>query len=91
LYFCSSSSGSPPIQGEEMGDADSEDVGNKSNHHISGVQDEKQKIERMLGWDSSSGRKEHLATTNYDKDGSLNHIPYLAGRRSVGDAAIRCF
>ncbi|KAH8485593.1 hypothetical protein POPTR_016G054900v4 [Populus trichocarpa] len=75
--------GSPPIQGEEMGDADSEDVGNKSNHHISGVQDEKQKIERMLGWDSSSGRKEHLATTNYDKDGSLNHIPYLAGRRSV--------
>ena len=73
-----------------MGDADSEDVGNKSNHHISGVQDEKQKIERMLGWDSSSGRKEH-PTTNYDKDGSLNHIPYLAGRRSVGDAAIRCF
>uniref|UniRef100_A0A6N2N5N7 Cellulose synthase n=1 Tax=Salix viminalis TaxID=40686 RepID=A0A6N2N5N7_SALVM len=75
--------GSPPIQGEEMEDADSEDAGNKSNNRISGVQDEKQKIERMLGWDSSSGRKEHLATTNYDKDGSLNHIPYLAGRRSV--------
>ncbi|KAF9664730.1 hypothetical protein SADUNF_Sadunf16G0048500 [Salix dunnii] len=75
--------GSPPIQGEEMEDADSEDIGNKANHHVSGVHDEKQKIERLLGWDSSSGRKEHLATTNYDKDGSLNHIPYLAGRRSV--------
>ncbi|CAK7342550.1 unnamed protein product [Dovyalis caffra] len=75
--------GSPPIQGEEVEDADSDDAGNKSNHHTSSVQDEKQKIERMLGWDSSSGRKEHLATTNYEKDVSLSHIPYLAGRRSV--------
>jgi cellulose synthase A len=82
------SSGSPPIQGE---DANSDEVENKSNHHTSGVQDEKQKIERMMSWDSSSGRKEHLATTNYDRDVSLNHIPYLAGRRSVGDGAIRCF
>eukprot|EP00258_Populus_trichocarpa_P005782 XP_002308955.2 cellulose synthase A catalytic subunit 3 [UDP-forming] isoform X1 [Populus trichocarpa] len=72
--------GSPPIQGE---DANSDEVENKSNHHTSGVQDEKQKIERMMAWDSSSGRKEHLATTNYDRDVSLNHIPYLAGRRSV--------
>ncbi|KAJ6992401.1 cellulose synthase A catalytic subunit 3 [Populus alba x Populus x berolinensis] len=75
--------GSPPIQGEEVEDANSDDVENKSNHHTSGVQDEKQKIERMMSWDSSSGRKEHLATTNYDRDVSLNHIPYLAGRRSV--------
>jgi cellulose synthase A len=82
------SSGSPPIQGE---DANSDEVENKSNHHTSGVQDEKQKIERMMAWDSSSGRKEHLATTNYDRDVSLNHIPYLAGRRSVGDGAIRRF
>nr|AKE81080.1 cellulose synthase 4.1 [Populus tomentosa] len=75
--------GSPPIQGEEVEDANSDGVENKSNHHTSGVQDEKQKIERMMSWDSSSGRKEHLATTNYDRDVSLNHIPYLAGRRSV--------
>ena len=85
------SSGSPPIEGEEVEDANSDGVENKSNHHTQGTQDEKQKIERMVAWDSSSGRKEHPATTNYDKHVSLNHIPYLAGRRSVGDGAICCF
>ncbi|KAF9679654.1 hypothetical protein SADUNF_Sadunf06G0037100 [Salix dunnii] len=77
------SSGSPPIEGEEVEDTNSDGVENKSNHHTPGAQDEKQKIERMMTWDSSSGRKEHPVTTNDDKHVSLNHIPYLAGRRSV--------
>lgn len=76
--------GSPPIHGEEVEGADFNDVGNKSNQYTSGVQDEKQKIERILDWDASSGQKEHVATTNYDKEVSLNHIPYLASRQSVG-------
>ncbi|XP_021673229.2 cellulose synthase A catalytic subunit 3 [UDP-forming] isoform X1 [Hevea brasiliensis] len=75
--------GSPPICGEEVKDADLSDVENKSNHHASGIQEEKNKIEHMLGWDASSGRKDNVAPTNYDKEVSLNHIPYLAGRLSV--------
>lgn len=61
---------------------------NKSNHYASGIHEEKQKIEHMLGWDASSGRKEYIAPINYDKEVSLNHIPYLAGRHSVGHRII---
>ncbi|XP_015581144.2 cellulose synthase A catalytic subunit 3 [UDP-forming]-like isoform X1 [Ricinus communis] len=75
--------GSPPIRGEDVEDTDYSDVEDKPNHHASGIQDEKQKIEHMLGWEASSGRKDYVAPTNYDKEVSLNHIPYLAGRRSV--------
>ncbi|KAJ4823596.1 Cellulose synthase A catalytic subunit 3 [UDP-forming] [Turnera subulata] len=67
--------GSPPVVGEEMEDVSFKDAGEKSSHHhTSTIHAEKNKIERMLGWDSSSGRKEHVPSSTYDKEASLNHV-----------------
>ncbi|CAI0377015.1 unnamed protein product [Linum tenue] len=76
--------GSPPIHGEQVDDGELKDLGSKStsSHPTVGIQDEKHKIDRMLGWESGSGRKEYFPHS-YERDGSLTHVPYAASRPSM--------
>ncbi|CAN1744985.1 Cellulose synthase A catalytic subunit 3 [UDP-forming] [Linum perenne] len=71
--------GSPAILGEQVDDGEFKDVATKSTAQPVGIQNEKNKIDRMLGWESGSGRKDYV-TPSYE---NLTHIPYAASRPSM--------
>ncbi|RZB66582.1 Cellulose synthase A catalytic subunit 3 isoform G [Glycine soja] len=74
--------GSPAILGDQEEDGGADEGASDLNYN-SENQNEKQKIERMLGWQMAHGRVEEAVAPNYDKEVSHNHIPLLSGGQEV--------
>ena len=74
--------GSPAILGDREEDGGADDGASDFNYN-SENQNEKQKIEHMLGWQMAYGRAEEAIAPNYDKEVSHNHIPLLSGGQEV--------
>ncbi|GMH30647.1 hypothetical protein Nepgr_032490 [Nepenthes gracilis] len=74
--------GSPAVHGDREEDVDADGVNDLT--YSSENQNEKPKsAQRMLGWHMNNRQGDNNMATNYDKEVSLSHIPYLTNGREV--------
>nr|QBI56907.1 cellulose synthase A3 [Agave tequilana] len=75
--------GSPPLRGDELDDADADDVTSDLNYP-SGNHDQKQLAEETLTWHPKDGLGENRGPPKYDRGGIRpTHIPFLTHSRTV--------